>query len=617
MQEINYEKTLFMKAPNKYLSDCLDDLPDNVYLNKTTTGCGASHLCLTNDVNYVVIVPYKSAIKNKTNPHTGIKGVISVMGGVTKDTIKKKINKQLLNTKVDGKCSPIKIMTTYDSFYKVYDVLKEIGKLKDFKLCADESHVLVTLAKIKGKHFRFLYKHYNEFKSFVFVTATPNDKSLLPKAIRGVEFVRVIWEVSEKVRITEKHVKDIKECNKYVVEICKQHLLGEVEGNAYIYYNSVNEIISVIKKLKNMEDFTEDNVNIFCAENPNNSRKVSFSLGEGFTDGSFDDNKTINFLTSANYESCDILDPVGKTYIIVSSKRNSTALTNHLAVPQACGRLRKSIYKLEAKMIVCGFDNDIYQKKLDDFNISLDARELTAKHLIERTLLTKEQGFMEAYKKDLDSFIDNPFIIVNDDDTIELNEEARLAEMQVYLAFNSYIDAIPNNEIANTIRVVDNDMITVSDEARFLVEEKVDFSRMLKKYIEAIEDDDVGLAEMIENKSEEHRRIVDVLGIERIKTIGFNKTRLMNAYRLALKFSENNLLIKSKLSRIKVGEKYTSSYLMNLLQKAYDSASIDRRVVSYDILNYFSAKKTQVVGEDGKRKQGYLILDDLYKEDYL
>ena len=122
---------------------------------------------------------------------------------------------------------------------------------------------------------------------------------------------------------------------------------------------------------------------------------------------------------------------------------------------------------------------------------------------------------------------------------------------------------------------------------------------------------------MIENKSEEHRRIVDVLGIERIKTIGFNKTRLMNAYRLALKFSENNLLIKSKLSGIKVGEKYTSSYLMNLLQKAYDSASISRKAVSYDILNYFSAKKTQVVGDDGKRKQGYLILDDLYKEDYL
>ena len=42
---------------------------------------------------------------------------------------------------------------------------------------------------------------------------------------------------------------------------------------------------------------------------------------------------------------------------------------------------------------------------------------------------------------------------------------------------------------------------------------KVDFSKLLIKYIEAIEDDDVGLVEMIENKSEEHRRIVDVLGM--------------------------------------------------------------------------------------------------------
>ena len=75
--------------------------------------------------------------------------------------------------------------------------------------------------------------------------------------------------------------------------------------------------------------------------------------------------------------------------------------------------------------------SDIYQKKLDDFNISLDARELTAKHLIERALLTKEQGFVEAYKKDLDSFIDNPFIIVNDDDTIELNEEAKIGRAHV------------------------------------------------------------------------------------------------------------------------------------------------------------------------------------------
>ena len=610
MNEINYEKTLFVPSPHTYLGEYISDLPDNVYLNKTTTGCGCTHLALTNNTNYVVLVPYKSAIKNKTSGEKGIKGVIKVMGGIKRDSIKKSIEQHPKN-------KPIKIMTTYDSFYKVYDTLLELNRVKDFKLCIDEAHILVTLAKIKGKHFKFLYKHYKEFKSFVFVTATPNDKSLLPKAIKDVEFVRVIWEVSEKVHITEKHVKDSKECNKYVVEICKQHLLGEVDGNAYIFYNSVSEIINVIKKLKNMDDFTEDNVNIFCAENPNNDRKVSFSLGRGYVEGSFDDNKRINFLTSANYESCDILDPEGHTYIIVSSKRNSTALTNHLAVPQACGRLRKSKYKNEAKMIVCGFNDDIYQKKMDEFEKSLDSKETTAKHLIERAMLSKEQGFIEAYEKDIDSFADNPFIIVNDDGTLDFNDEARLAEMQVYRAFHSLIETIPNREIANTLRTVDNDMISVSDEARLLVDEKVDFSRLMKKYIQAIEDDDTGLVEMIEHKSEEHRQLVEVLGIPKIKSIGFNKTKLMNAYRLAVKFSENNLLIKSKLTGIKVGEKYTSYVIVDTLQKAYDSTGISRKAVSYDILNYFSAKKTQVVGEDGKRKQGYLILDDLYKEDYL
>ena len=144
---------------------------------------------------------------------------------------------------------------------------------------------------------------------------------------------------------------------------------------------------------------------------------------------------------------------------------------------------------------------------------------------------------------------------------------------------------------------------------------KVDFSRLLKKYIQAIEDNDTGLVEMIEHKSEEHKQLVEVLGIAKIKSVGFNKTKLMNAYRLALKFSENNLLIKSKLSGIKVGEKYTSSFILMLLQNAYDVLGVDRKAVSSDIKNYFVVNKTQVKGIDGKRKQGYLIVDDLYKSD--
>ena len=593
-----------MKSPHKFFDDALSDLPDNVYLNKTTTGSGATHICLSNDVNYVVIVPYKSAIINKTE---GNPNILPVMQGIDREDITSYICSHIFNVK--------KIMTTYDSFYKVYEVLKSFNMLNKFKLCVDEAHVLVSLAKIKGKAFNFLYKHFREFKSFVFVTATPNDRTLIPKQIRDVEFVRVIWESAEKVVITEQRVKNVSECNKHVIEICKQHLLGEVEGNAYIFYNSVAEIISVIQKLKKMEDFSPDNVNVFCAENPHNDKKISLQLGKEYLNGSFKDFKKINFLTSANYESCDILDKDGRTYIIVSSKRNSTALTNHLAVVQASGRLRVSKYKLEAKMIVCGFNEDIYQKKYEEFVSTVDKMEATAKHLIARSLDSLNQGYEDAYLKDIDSFATNPFIVVNDDLTLELNDGARLSEMQTYQAFNSHITTLPNSDVGNTVRLVDDNMLVVSDEARLLVDEKVDFSRLMKNYINAINSNDTGVVEMIEQRSETHKQYVNVLGIDRILSIGLNKTKLTNAYNLAVKFSESNMKVKNLL-KIKVGGRYTSYDVISKLQSAYDEVGIERKAVSNDIKNYYNVAKVQVVSDqDGKRKQGFHIISDIYKDE--
>ena len=153
----------------------------------------------------------------------------------------------------------------------------------------------------------------------------------------------------------------------------------------------------------------------------------------------------------------------------------------------------------------------------------------------------------------------------------------------------------------------------MSDLARLLVDEKVDFSRMMNEYIKSIEEDDLGTTEMIEQKSNLHKEYVDVLGIDRIKSLGSNKTKLTNAYNLAIKFSDNNLEIKSRLSSLRVGKKYTSTDIVNLLQSCYDDLNIDRKAVSNDIKNYFIVSKTQVVSEvDGKRKQGYKIVSDLY-----
>lgn len=599
------ERVLNIKAPYSRLSDVMDDLPDNVYLNKTTTGCGATHLCLTNNVNYVVLVPYISLINNKRKDKN-IKNLFPVFGNVSVDQI---VN--YLNTNRNGVS---KIISTYDSFHKVVRALEIVDRIQDFKVCLDEAHSLISLSKIKGKVFNFFYNHFRRFKSFVFVTATPNDADLLPSNLSDVPFTRVVWENAVLVDIKEKHTETLADCNKLVVEVCKQHLLGEVDGNAYIFYNSVQEIVSVIKKLKKMDGFSAENVNIFCASTDRNNHKIANQLGVRFLKGELEDNKKINFLTSTTYEGCDINDPNGKTYIVVSSKRDSTALTNHILVPQICGRLRNSKYKKEAVMFVCGFNNDIYTQGKSHFLKKLEEMKAKAIYDIQRAIKAKDDGYEDLFKEDMERFASSPFITEDEQGLPVLNEDATKLEEQTYRAFNQHCITVESGyEVANTVRTYDQDMFSMSDLTKLLIDKKVDYSRLMKQYIKALSVNDLSTIKTIEDYSEEHKRHVEILGVDKIKAIGINKTKISNAYQLKLKFNENNFKIKSQLSGIKIGERYTLSEVIDFLQKSYTDVEITKKAKSTDIKNFFSVKDVFLT-RDGKRSKGYLILDDLYKE---
>lgn len=604
--EYTLESVINIKSPHSRLSDVMGDLPDNVYLNKTTCGSGATHLCLTNKVNYVVLVPYISLIDNKVSE---LDHVFPVYGKVsTKDII----NYIMLNNR-----DVSKIMSTYDSFHKVVDALTETGLISEFKICFDEAHSLISLAKIKGKVFDYFYKNFRNFKSFCFVTATPNDSDLIPDEIKDVPFTRVVWENAVVVNIKEKHTNTVAECNSLVVEVCKQHLLGEVSGNAYIFYNSVQEIVAVVKKLKKMDGFNANNVNIFCSTNDRNNHKIANQLGVRFLNSNLKDNKKINFLTSTTYEGCDILDEVGRTYIVVSSKRDSTALTNHILVPQICGRLRKSVYKKEAVMFVCGFNSDMYNQGKQFFLKRIAEMKAKAEYDINRALQAKEDGFIDLFQEDMERFATSSFIIEDEDGLPILNNNALKLEEQIYRAFNQHCVTVESGyEVANTVRVIDDGMFNMSDITKLLIDKKVDYSRLMKQYIKAIETKDLEVVETIANYSEEHRRHVEVLGIDKIRAIGINKTKITTAYNLKLKFNENNFLIKQNLSGVLVGQRYLLTDIISLLHNAYKKAEIDKKPKSTDIKNFFSVKDV-FISHDGKRSKGYLILEDLYKENII
>lgn len=583
-------KDLFTVIPYQY--DYLgnyytEDLPDNVYLNKTITGSGGTTICLTNSVNYVVIIPYVDTVDGKCDKH---KDVIKVKGGITSNQVKRQVDDKLATGQV------VKILGTWDSLPKIIRALG--NNINKFKICVDESHNIINKALLKAEVIDYILGNFRKFKSFIFLTATPNDRSDIPDDLIDVDFLKVDWEKKQKIKIESMQIKEGK-CNDYVVEICKRHLLGEEEGNAYIFYNSVNEIVSVIKKLKNLEGFNVENVNIFCASSKRNDKNVRTQLGARFLGGSFKDGKKINLLTSSTYEGNDIDDPIGKSYAIISSRRDSTKQSGDIMIPQIAGRLRCSRWKDKLVLLIHGF-SEYANLTMDQFMTSLNNQQqdsLAYLKLYQEQSLLGNQSIID---KLLDGSISDKFLIIASDGTLKFNEYAYKYERQVYKTIhwdyctsnlNSGNNSLDKNE--NLYRINNDNLITVSDTTRLLVDTVVDYQRLMKMYIKACETGDMSTCSIIEDKSPIHKHHMEIAGKERIMSLSCNKTKVTRLVKDLERFDNNYYSIIAKIS-LRVGVKYTRKEIKNKLQKVYDELGISQTANATDVEKYFNVRSCYV-----------------------
>lgn len=587
---MNKGNDLFTVIPYQYnyLGDYYtEDLPNNVYMNKTITGSGGTTICLTNKINYVVIIPYVDTVDGKCDKH---RDVIKVKGGITSNQVKRQVDSKLAVGEV------VKILGTWDSLPKIIRALG--SNINKFKICIDESHNIINKALLKAEVIDYTLANFRKFKSFIFLTATPNDRSDIPDDLMDVDFLKVDWEKKQKIKIESMQIKEGK-CNDYVVEICKRHLLGEEEGNAYIFYNSVNEIISVIKKLKNLEGFTADNVNIFCAASKRNDKKVRMQLGARFLGGSFKDNKKINLLTSSTYEGNDIDDPLGKSYAIISNRRDSTKQSGDIMIPQIAGRLRCSKWKDRLVLLIHGF-SEYANLSMDQFMETLNKQQedsLAYLKLYQEQLVLGNKSIID---KLLDGSTSDKFLIVDSEGVLKFNEYAYKYERQVYKTLhwdyctsnlNTGNNSLDRNE--NLYRINNDNLITVSDTTRLLVETVVDYSRLMKMYIKALDYVDTNTIAIIEEKSPIHKHHMEIAGKDRILGLSCNKTKVTRLVRDLERFDNNYYSIVAKLS-LKVGVKYTRKEIKNKLQKVYDDLGITQTANATDIEKYFSVRDCYV-----------------------
>lgn len=317
------EKTIKIPKGVRYLGEVLDSLPKDSLFNKGITGCGGTHIALTNNAHYIIAVPFVSLVQNKVKGYGG--SVVGVHGG----TDAREVKEYLRDTGIPVK----KLIATYDSLPRAIELVRESGmEIGDFHLLVDEYHILFEHYSFRKQAVRAVLDNYRSFKEYCFMTATPLDEDSTIQELEGLQKVRCHWEGEGLVEVVTIRCRN--GVLQSTIGLVNRFLEGEIEGNAYIFVNDVSFIRSVVKH---------------CGLTGENTRAVwsksSIQTIKGIRNGEASDPpKKINFFTSTCFEGCDIFDKEGRTYVICDGNREHTLLNISTSIRQIAGRVRDSRY---------------------------------------------------------------------------------------------------------------------------------------------------------------------------------------------------------------------------------------------------------------------------------
>lgn len=610
------------------------DLPDNIYLDKTSTGCGATHAVLTNNIDYVITVPFISLGVNKVlqsekdrnkYPHE-----LFMVSGETLDTeIRDYISR---NT---GKVK--KILVTYDSLPKVVARINP----KNYKLFVDEGHKLIEYAgNFKPKVVQYILENLEIFKSFIICTATPTKEKYLPEKIKPVQKIKLNWEAGKPVHFNHIRIK-ANQLRSSVLALSLKFLRGQEEGNLYLYYNSVLSVAKIAKDLVDNFGYSSDDIKVICANTDENIKTLK-RIGKGFkprqaiekdNEGNLlVDNKKVTFVTSTAFEGQDFLDPLGRTYIVSDGKLDHTKLDIATQVSQIIGRLRDSLYKDNVTMIwtvapTLGFDTIeayteyLLEEKADVLNRLLDfrdARSVNTKIDIKNGLKT------------------NPFVIdISEKNTLELmlNPDAMNHLLNVYEGTDQQyyvnikdspdVNRTTSEHVECTLKEIFSGTVTsnynlpnLEGTDKLKIGQKGSFTSVASKYVqslinlnglnplpEAILLNSEEIKEMVESDSRYETLVeyVQLFGADQDLVEGCARTRAEDyLYKKIQSHKEKERLVVFLKHSFKVDEIYSNKKLKSLVSDIYKKQDISGTPKASDINLAFETLKTSYK-KDGKK----------------
>ena len=669
----------------RFLSDWeefrLSNFPGKCIINKQIPGCGFTEYCIRSNENIILCSPRKLLLKNKWDQHQGeVYLVVNEMDKdpeVDKDISKEKKNhlsstqnqKQVLIEEPDNKkrveifsriykeievyrfsrlsegFKPLKILVTYDSYHLVVGILEKMGIFNQFYTVIDEFQSILHDSRFKSDtELKFLNILQQKSCSALFVSATPMMDEYLDmlSEFKDLPYFELDWYTQDPMRVIRPSLKvlTMRSVGTKAEEIITKYLNGdfdkvivmrdgkpiEVESKEAVFYvNSVNHIISIIKKT----GLNFDQVNILCADTEENRRKIKKKLGRDYDIGKVPLRgevwKMFTFCTRTVYLGADFYSYCAQSYIFSDSNSDCLAVDIEEDLPQILGRQRL-------------FENPWKNSAIFYYRVTADYKKMTWEDfekivkektkITENLLLSYQTSPTESSKEDLastyqkmagafnykDNYVAVNKIARNTGDIVlkpVVNELVMVNEIRAFKI--QQIDYADRFAVFSTVhnKLTRDDII--NQQALEFLEKYNSLTEARKKLILLCESNlEKEVVEIVLNQipdSDYIKSYYQLLGPERLKNLGYKRNNIERA--LGIVTFSWELLRDEIYSEFKEGDKLSLSSIKNRLEILYNSINYKATPKAIDLEKWFELKKCKITIEvDGikKRVDGYTFL---------
>ena len=672
---MNREKIIIPRGI-RYISEWnefrFNKFPNKCIINKQLPGCGFTEYCINGPENVILCSPRKMLLENKKDQHPD--DVYLVVNEMEKESeVDKDLSKEPKSVYIDEEGDekkdnseiyerlyreidtytyqrylnnqPAKILVTYDSYRIVKDILEKLRIFDRFITVVDEFQSILHDSRFKSNTELGFLLHLQQSPTAYFVSATPMMEKYLNMLdeFKDLPYFDLDWEAADSSRIIRPSLKvlTMKSVGTKAEEVIQSYLSGDFEeitvmrngqpvkvisDEAVFYVNSVNHIISMIKK----NNLTPEQCNILCSRTDDNAKRIKRKLGKKFVIGKVpkktEKPKMFTFCTRTVYLGADFYSLCARSFIFSDSNSDCLAVDIAEDLPQILGRqrLQDNPWKNTANFYY-RITADYREMKESDFQAILDRKTKDTESLLRAygevsldedkytlaknyQILAKSQNYKDNYvavNKVINSQtgnvilkpVTNKLVLVNEIRAFQIQQVDYRDRFSVFSSIRSNLtkDDIINRDVTRFLCIYDT-LTTMLEKFKMLCEYPVS-KEVIQIVLDQIAD------------SDEIKSYYLLLGPDRLKKLHYNITNIRRE--LGIVTFSPELLNNTIHQNFNPGEKYTLANLKAKLGDLYSSISYTAVPKANDILEYFEVKEVQntmLVDGVKKRIRSYELL---------